>query len=415
MINCTIINVSGQELCPTIVNVDDVIVVGFWSALLSYGLITNLLTFVGIWRSKSMRKSTSYWLILSVAYCDIMMIIISMTHLMPATLLHNSFVAIFDYRNKFAIFLYNVFWYSGVVQLAGMALNRYVNIVHPSYYRRLFTPCYMLSFLGFMYTVGVAVSLPALFPCCYTVYDHQLWLTYYENKDSDYYLVDMIINSLSLAVMIVCYSAILLKVRKSQSSIRKHKDVLSRKTTYGALKKNSYGGSAPTPTDEKKYKNFYNNTHVLQKLTSTVHQPSKREMKLLTQFVIVSVVFLLTFFMWQCLFKLPSDSKWIYFTTTTFFFINNAVNPTVYLIYNTTLRKELSDLFLTCFLKRHVQKSTPIIGDHADNENEHENNSDQAGSVLNLEFGQDDSKVINPTRFANLPGVPYYLDKIIAT
>uniref|UniRef100_A0A915L6V5 G-protein coupled receptors family 1 profile domain-containing protein n=1 Tax=Romanomermis culicivorax TaxID=13658 RepID=A0A915L6V5_ROMCU len=114
---------------------DDLIVVTVWSALLTYGFVTNLLTLAGIVRNQQMRRSTSYWLIMSLAVCDLLMITISLSHLIPATLWHDRFVAVSDFRNIFAIFLYDVFWYSGVIQLGGMAVNRYVSIVHSTHYR----------------------------------------------------------------------------------------------------------------------------------------------------------------------------------------------------------------------------------------------------------------------------------------
>ena len=49
---------------------------------------------------------------------------------------------------------------------------------------------------------------------------------------------------------------------------------------------------------------------------------------------------------WQWLPRI-SASKWIYFSMTSFFFINNGVNPTVYFIFNTTLRREVSRFLWT--------------------------------------------------------------------
>lgn len=91
-------------------------------------------------------------------------------------------------------------------------------------------------------------------------------------------------------------------------------------------------------------------------------QVSKREMRLFIQvgyatqsistpiqFFVVSLIFLTTWTTWQWLPRVtdnisPYVTKWIYFTLTTFFFINNAVNPTVYLIFNSTLRREVGGL-----------------------------------------------------------------------
>lgn len=68
-------------------------------------------------------------------------------------------------------------------------------------------------------------------------------------------------------------------------------------------------------------------------------------MRLFIQFFIVSVVFLLTWTTWQWLPHM-SDSKWAYFVMTSLFFINNSINPTVYLIFNTQLRRQVQ--FMLC-------------------------------------------------------------------
>lgn len=46
---------------------------------------------------------------------------------------------------------------------------------------------------------------------------------------------------------------------------------------------------------------------------------------------------------WQWLPRL-FESKWVGFTVTTLFFINNATNPTVYLIFNNSLRSQVAKL-----------------------------------------------------------------------
>lgn len=309
-------------------NAEDLLVVSIWSSLLTYGFIMNIITVAGIIRNRHMRQSTSYWLIISLALCDILMIVVSLAHLMPATIFHNDFVPVNDWRNIFALFVYNVFWYTGVIQLGGMAVNRFVSIVLPVKYRLMFSRQNTAIILVILWALGIAASVPALFPCCYTVYDHNIWLTSYIDVDSLYYIVDLSLNTISLSIMIFCYAAILWKVRKSQLSTRRHR------TT-----------------------NNVNNSSLIRNVSQR-GQPNSREMKLFIQFFVVSVVFLVTFLSWQWLLRLPDASKWIYFTTTTFFFVNNAVNPTVYLIYNSGLRREVRLMF--CWWRKEKQpQQTP--------------------------------------------------------
>jgi hypothetical protein len=66
----------------------------------------------------------SYWFIISLALCDIVMVIISLIHLVPATAFHEQYVEFKSWRNILMIFFYDLFWYTGVVQLGLMAGNR---------------------------------------------------------------------------------------------------------------------------------------------------------------------------------------------------------------------------------------------------------------------------------------------------
>ncbi|VDP11791.1 unnamed protein product [Onchocerca flexuosa] len=81
---------------------------------------------------------------------------------------------------------------------------------------------------------------------------------------------------------------------------------------------------------------------------STRGQISRKELRLFIRFFVVSLVFLLIWTTWQWL-PYISESKWAYFIITSLFFINNSINPTVYLLFNTqvsfsNLRHEISRL-----------------------------------------------------------------------
>jgi hypothetical protein len=44
-------------------------------------------------------------------------------------------------------------------------------------YKQIFSPQRTLLMIAALYTVGAAVSIPTLFPCCHTVYDAEYWIT----------------------------------------------------------------------------------------------------------------------------------------------------------------------------------------------------------------------------------------------
>uniref|UniRef100_A0A1I7U7I2 G_PROTEIN_RECEP_F1_2 domain-containing protein n=1 Tax=Caenorhabditis tropicalis TaxID=1561998 RepID=A0A1I7U7I2_9PELO len=203
------------------------------------------------------------------------MTIISLGHLVPATAFHEQYVQFKSVRNIIMIFFYDLFWYTGVVQLGLMAGNRYK-------------------------------------------------------------YVDMAVNSISLCMMIISYAVIIYKVRESGRAMAKYQLTIRTRQQNALVN----GVSLSCQMNECGR-------------TSSVRPPrsqvSKKEMRLFIQFFVVSLVFLLTWTTWQWL-PYMSESKWAYFVMTSLFFINNSVNPTVYIIFNTQLRRELH--YLIC--RHHV-------------------------------------------------------------
>lgn len=253
------------------------------------------------------------------------MVVISLAHLVPATAFHSAFLDFHSVRNILMIFFYDLFWYTAVLQLGLMACNRFVSIVYPMEYKWLFSPRKTLLTISFGYALGFAVSLPTLFPCCHTLWNSDYYITVYDPMDTWYKYVDMGVNSLSLFVMIVSYAIIIYKVRESRKAMAKYQSTIRNNQKENRLE-----------SDGDPYARTCS-------LRPPRGQISKKEMRLFIQFFVVSVVFLLTWTTWQWLPHM-SESKWAYFIMTSLFFINNSVNPTVYLLFNTQLRRELGRL-----------------------------------------------------------------------
>uniref|UniRef100_A0A7E4W5V3 G_PROTEIN_RECEP_F1_2 domain-containing protein n=1 Tax=Panagrellus redivivus TaxID=6233 RepID=A0A7E4W5V3_PANRE len=314
---------------------DDLIVVTVWSIMLTYALISNILIVYGILKSKPMRSSTSYWFIISLAVCDLVMIIISFIHLVPATAFHSAFVKHHSTRNIIMIFIYDFFWYTGVLQLGLMAGNRFVSIVYPMEYKWMFSPQRSIYILIVMYFLGFLSSLPTLFECCHTLWLSTMYITVYANSGTWYKYVDMGVNSLSLVVMVFSYAVIIYKVRESGKAMAKYQ--LTIRTRVGNQKL--------LFQQQAQQMNGSDGCSRVSSLRPPRSQVSKKEMRLFIQFFVVSLVFLLTWTTWQWLPTIYA-SKWAYFVMTSLFFINNSVNPTVYLLFNTQLRRELH--YLLC-------------------------------------------------------------------
>jgi len=213
---------------------DDLIVVSIWLVMLTYALVSNILIVFGILKSTTMRTATSYWFIISLAVCDIVMCIISLIHLVPATAFHDDFVEYMSTRNIVMIFIYDLFWYTAVLQLGLMAGNRFVSIVYPMEYKWMFSQNRSIVILIFMYILGFLSSLPTLFPCCHTLWNSDYYITVYDPMDTWYKYVDMAVNSLSLLMMVFSYAIIIYKVRESGKAMAKYQ--LTIRTRVGSKK-----------------------------------------------------------------------------------------------------------------------------------------------------------------------------------
>ncbi|CCD62712.1 G-protein coupled receptors family 1 profile domain-containing protein [Caenorhabditis elegans] len=387
---------------------DDFIAVSIWTIMLLYALISNMLILAGIARSSTMRSATSYWFIISIAICDILMTFISLGHLVPATAFHEEYVQFKSIRNIVMIFFYDLFWYTGVVQLGLMAGNRFVSIVYPMEYKHIFSRTRSLYLILFGYFLGFLVSLPTLFDCCHTLWDSNYYITVYEKPDTLYKYVDMAVNSISLCMMIISYAVIILKVRASGRAMAKYQ--LTIRTRQQNALVNGVSLSCQMSECGR---------------TSSVRPPrsqvSKKEMRLFIQFFVVSLVFLLTWTTWQWL-PYMSESKWAYFVMTSLFFINNSVNPTVYIIFNTQLRRELH--YLICrhhvittaqnkrkqtLFGRGIAAANKIETDFQNNTRDDATKSlvDQAGSLSSQSHGTIDEHVRHQLLIKNLD----YTDK----
>jgi hypothetical protein len=117
--------------------------------------------------------------------------------------------------------VYNSFWYSGVLHLLIMSINRFVNICYPKLYLSLFSRQKTLLLIGAGFALGTAIAAPGLFPCCYVVYDDELYAAKYELEHTAYAFVDLIVNGLSIAIMFFCYACIIWKVRQSRMLMQK--------------------------------------------------------------------------------------------------------------------------------------------------------------------------------------------------
>ncbi|CAJ0597565.1 unnamed protein product [Cylicocyclus nassatus] len=81
-----------------------------------------------------------------------------------------------------------------------------------------------------------------------------------------------------------------------------------------------------------------------QSASSTGNISNSREARLLVQFLCAYLIYVATWSWWLWLPYLPF-AEWVGFMTSTFYYLNNVANPTVYLIFNKSLRQKVFHLF----------------------------------------------------------------------
>ncbi|CAJ0596920.1 unnamed protein product [Cylicocyclus nassatus] len=295
--------------------VRDAIVGGTWLTLSAYSLVANLLLLFLICNSGELRKFTSYWIIASFSLCDAGMTIISLCHFIPSILARSGNSrpeAVLDY---FMLF-YNLFWYTEIVHIALMAFNRFICIVYPVYHTAFFSAARTSLLLCLSYVLGFAITLPTLFPKCYLLWNSQYYIPMYAVEDTWYRYMDLGVNATVVALTVAFYGGILYEVRN-----------VARKSQQSA-----FG-------------------------TGNINQRNYRmEIRLLAQFFATSLVYVLT---WTCWLWMPNItfSQWIGFSMTSLFFINTSVNPTIYLIFNKSLRQK----FYHVVCRKSKDATTPFM------------------------------------------------------
>lgn len=157
----------------------------------------------------------------------------------------------------------------------------------------------------------------------------------YVQENTAYSFVDLGVNSISILIMFYCYGNIVHRVRNSRLLVQRYRRYMENSLKRSnSERKSSIFCVRPTPV------------------------VSRRELRLFFQFCAVSLIFLVTFAAWQCLPHIHFEAKWVGFAVTTLFFINNCTNPTVYLFFNSSLRREVG--FLLCFITRTEQRVLSI-------------------------------------------------------
>ncbi|CAJ0602169.1 unnamed protein product [Cylicocyclus nassatus] len=159
---------------------------------------------------------------------------------------------------------------------------------------------YRLFGFSEVFHLGTILSLLILSPCCNGVWDSYNYITYLTNPESWYKYLELGTTIAVLVVMVVSYAAVIYQVRSIHSQFEP-----ATNTAFNSRERTA-----------------------------------KKELRLLFQFIAVSLVYVFTWISWQWLPYVP-PSKWVFFLSMTFSLLNVAAKPTIYLMFNETLRQRL--------------------------------------------------------------------------
>ncbi|VDK59677.1 unnamed protein product [Cylicostephanus goldi] len=111
------------------------------------------------------------------------MTIVSFCYLIPSVLLDDASSEI-EVTLDFYMSIYDIFWYTEVIHIALMAINRFVCIVYPPYYAAFFSRTKTLLILCISYILGFAINFPTAFPTCYILWNTHYYQPMYANPDA---------------------------------------------------------------------------------------------------------------------------------------------------------------------------------------------------------------------------------------
>lgn len=129
--------------------------------LLVYGIFT-----FAILSCKELRKNSYYILTLALGYCDCLMLFLFIFYSVPETL---GFKIGGLTVNAVMGVLSNFGWFSSLIIIAEIALNRYICVCKHAQVDTWFSSKHIKIMLLFAFTFGCALSAPSFHPCCYCI------------------------------------------------------------------------------------------------------------------------------------------------------------------------------------------------------------------------------------------------------
>ncbi|GMS90050.1 hypothetical protein PENTCL1PPCAC_12225, partial [Pristionchus entomophagus] len=199
---------------------DDRLIIFLWSIPIIYALGANHLVLVAILRCPSMRTIPSYFFIIEMCLCDLTMLYISIFGPLAYTAFRQAYIAEPLSAINFAPwYVYNSCWWTFVLALVIMAVNRLVCTISPHQYQNIFSARVSLALAIGAAVTGFLMGLPNLHSCCYLLWFPEFYSSSYWPADSWYARFDQSFSTSTTGIVVICYSIVLFSLRKTHKMI----------------------------------------------------------------------------------------------------------------------------------------------------------------------------------------------------
>ncbi|GMT20053.1 hypothetical protein PFISCL1PPCAC_11350, partial [Pristionchus fissidentatus] len=270
---------------------NDRLIVGLFLIAIVYGAVANIILFIAVLGSKSMRATPSYFFLIEITVCDLILVFFSIVHQLAGVIFRQAyFGSAYSPLNYLQFFVTQCAWWTFVCTLTVTAFNRFVCIVFPHYYDRLFSRKSSLLFVISTAIVGIGFSAPNLHPCCRLIWFFDDWVSSYSPFTSWYIQFDLVINITASTIIVICYAFVCWRVRQVQSKARK--------------------GSK-----------------------------NRRELRICLQVGLMCGVYIFNFTTWNWI-PYVATSRWLNAFIASTFYIQSALHPTIAFLFNGQIRNE---------------------------------------------------------------------------
>ena len=189
------------------------------SALVLVGVAGNILVIVTIFSSRRLRK-VQHVFTASLAVCDLIFLSICMPFVIAAILVQG--FPIGGAACNVIGFMSVVVLHASMISIVNIAINRYINIVHFTYYSRIYTRKNGAAILACVWLYSIILAIPSQTSVGRIYFMSSADMCMYDWRFNETYTAAIMIFGFLLPIVIafICYLWIFLRVMNSRRKIR---------------------------------------------------------------------------------------------------------------------------------------------------------------------------------------------------